>query len=304
MRFSTSTIGGLCALFLLESRALALPSLSRRLLPTPSNPDFPDPNDDSFYDIPNDVGSHSAGEILDSREVPTTINDSYYDKSYQILYRTQNTAKEADATVATLWTPKKASSPAKLFSWQVFEDSTQLDCNPSWAFIQNSSSQNTITTSVDAPVYIQWALEQGYYVVAPDHLGSSSAFIGGFQEGYAILDGIRAAISFNKLEKNVPTALAGYSGGGHATAWAANLHGSYAPELNIVGAVHGGTPVDTRGERTYRESFSSEFFIRNLQLSQRWTFLWFRRRRPCRTFTCVRGAERLYSIYCDRSRKS
>lgn len=219
---------------------------SKRLFGSP-NADFPDPNEDSFYQAPGNVGSSGRGAVLNSREVPTNIDAKYYDKSYQVLYRTQNTAKEADATVATIWTPKTPSKPAKLFSWQVFEDATQLDCNPSWAFINKTGSKNTITTTIDAPSYIQWALQRGYHVVAPDHLGSDSTFIGGYQEGYAILDGIRAAISFTKLDKKTPTALAGYSGGGHATAWAVNLHSSYAPELNIIGAAHGGTPVDPRG---------------------------------------------------------
>lgn len=223
----------------------------KRLLGNSGNPDFPDPNVDPFYKVPSSVASYQNGDVISSREVPTTINQSYYDKSYQILYKTQNSQNEGDATVATVWTPKKPKSESTVFSWQVFEDSTQLNCNPSWAFINKSKSTNTITTSVDAPFYIQWALEQGYYVIAPDHLGSNSAFIAGFQEGYAVLDGIRATIKFNKLSQSSKVAIAGYSGGAHATAWAANLAGKYAPELNIVGAVHGGTPVDTRGIYNY-----------------------------------------------------
>jgi hypothetical protein len=31
------------------------------------------------------------------------------------------------------------------------------------------------------------------------------------------------------------------------TVWAESLAASYAPELNIIGSAHGGTPVDTRG---------------------------------------------------------
>lgn len=219
----------------------------KRLLGSSGNPDFPDPNVDPFYKVPSTVSSHQPGDVLASREVPTTINNSHYDKSYQILYRTQNSEDKADATVATIWTPKNPRADGTVFSWQVFEDATQLNCNPSWAFINKSKSANTITTSVDAPFYIQWALDQGYYVVAPDHLGSNSAFIAGFQEGYAVLDGVRATIKFNKLSQDSKVALAGYSGGAHSTAWAANLAEKYAPELNIVGAVHGGTPVDTRG---------------------------------------------------------
>ena len=36
----------------------------------------------------------------------------------------------------------------------------------------------------------------------------------------------------------------GYSGGGLATAWAAQLQPDYAPELRVVGASAGGVPVD------------------------------------------------------------
>jgi len=34
--------------------------------------------------------------------------------------------------------------------------------------------------------------------------------------------------------------LLGYSGGASATVWATNMHESYAPELNVIGAAHGG----------------------------------------------------------------
>ena len=57
-------------------------------------------------------------------------------------------------------------------------------------------------------------------------------------------------------EESQRTALAGmiglwgYSGGGLASAWAAEMSGSYAPELNIVGAVLG-SPVGDLGH-TFR----------------------------------------------------
>jgi secretory lipase len=38
--------------------------------------------------------------------------------------------------------------------------------------------------------------------------------------------------------------LTGYSGGAHATGWAAELAHRYAPKLNIVGAAEGGTPAN------------------------------------------------------------
>ena len=52
------------------------------------------------------------------------------------------------------------------------------------------------------------------------------------------------------LSPDAPIGLWGYSGGGLASAWAAEMSGSYAPELNIVGAVLG-SPVGDLGH-TFR----------------------------------------------------
>lgn len=43
---------------------------------------------------------------------------------------------------------------------------------------------------------------------------------------------------------NSKVLLTGYSQGGHSTLWAAQLKAAYAPELNVVGAVAGASPVD------------------------------------------------------------
>lgn len=63
--------------------------------------------------------------------------------------------------------------------------------------------------------------------------------------GQITLDGIRAVQRVPELQvQNSKVGLGGYSGGGMATAWAAALAPSYAPELNIVGAAEGGTPMN------------------------------------------------------------
>jgi len=61
-----------------------------------------------------------------------------------------------------------------------------------------------------------------------------------------VLDGIRAALAFEPagFDAATPIGLWGYSGGAQATVWAAEQHSSYAPELNIVAAAAGATPVD------------------------------------------------------------
>lgn len=63
-----------------------------------------------------------------------------------------------------------------------------------------------------------------------------------------MLDALRAALGTERLElsPDAPAGLWGYSGGGLATGWAAEVCGDYAPDLNIVGAVLG-SPVGDLG---------------------------------------------------------
>jgi acetyl esterase/lipase len=64
--------------------------------------------------------------------------------------------------------------------------------------------------------------------------------------GRAVLDGARAALHLPELGLNpaTSTAIWGYSEGGLASTWAAELAASYAPELHLVGTAAGGIPVN------------------------------------------------------------
>jgi hypothetical protein len=60
------------------------------------------------------------------------------------------------------------------------------------------------------------------------------------------LDSVRATKAFATLglASNVKVGMWGYSGGAIAQGWAAALQPSYAPDLNVVGIAHGGTPAN------------------------------------------------------------
>ncbi|TKY86953.1 hypothetical protein EX895_003630 [Sporisorium graminicola] len=236
MRFFLQTLAAVAAA---ATTVLAVPMETREV-------QFPDPNDDPFYRTPDNIGTYTNGQIIQSRAVKTDIGFLNGAASYQLLYRTTNTSMEPEATVATVWIPAKPASPPKIFSFQVHEDSTQLDCAPSYNFLSGYGGPNEIPTSTDTPYYITWALLQGYYVVSPDHEGPNSAFVGGYQEGRATLDGVRALRNFENLPSDSAVGLYGYSGGAHASAWAASLAESYAPDINVVAAAYGGLPASLR----------------------------------------------------------
>ena len=90
------------------------------------------------------------------------------------------------------------------------------------------------------------ALAEGWAVSVPDHEGTHGLWGAPHEPGYRALDGLRAALGYRRvgLSPEAPIGLWGYSGGGLATAWTAEEHGTYAPELNIVGAVLGSPIAD------------------------------------------------------------
>lgn len=94
-------------------------------------------------------------------------------------------------------------------------------------------------------------LEDGYVVVVTDYEGyhenPKTTYITGRAMGAAVLDIVRAATRLPQV--NVPedpdkVMTQGFSQGGGASMWAATMHPTYAPELNLAAASAGGVPVN------------------------------------------------------------
>jgi pimeloyl-ACP methyl ester carboxylesterase len=92
------------------------------------------------------------------------------------------------------------------------------------------------------------ALRHGWAVVTADFTGPRHAFGAGLIAARITLDGIRAAFQLEpaELSADAPVAMWGYSGGGQATAWAAEQHPLYAPEIRLAAVAAGGVPTDNR----------------------------------------------------------
>jgi dienelactone hydrolase len=68
----------------------------------------------------------------------------------------------------------------------------------------------------------------------------------GRSQGPAVLDGLRAATRLSEVDipADAPMGVTGFSQGGGAAVWAAELQPSYAPELPLAGVAAGGVPAD------------------------------------------------------------
>lgn len=204
------------------------------------------PANDPFYKAPADLASLAPGDVIRSRTTRVQplpgLKLSY--KTYQVLYRTTDTQDAPVATVATIMLPLKAPKTGrKLVSYQTAYDGLAAKCQPSYTMQTGKDPQGSAEI-----LQMIAALSKGWTVVTADYEGPNNTWIAGKMAGQGVLDGIRAAEGFAPagLDQGAATkvGLLGYSGGGHATAWANELAGTYAPELQIVGASQGGVPAD------------------------------------------------------------
>jgi alpha-beta hydrolase superfamily lysophospholipase len=162
-----------------------------------------------------------------------------------------------DATVTTVIVPADVTpeQPCPLLSYQCAIDAVTSRCFPSYALRRRAVAVGALAQL--ELLLITAALAEGWAVSIPDHEGRDGMWGAPYEPGYCTLDGIRAALGAERLGLSpsapggsTPVALWGYSGGGLATAWAAELCADYAPELDIVGAVLG-SPVGDLGH-TFR----------------------------------------------------
>lgn len=231
---------------------------------------IPVPDQDSFYTPPADYIYQPNGTVLASRRInaeylaPLLSTDvinrigalsadlvpsldalkSLKIGAYQVLYKSTDGHNNPVADAATILVPQWAwggTGQRPLVSFQSGEDSVDTRCSPSYTLRTGLLGAGTLSVSNFDTAQSLVALLRGYAVVYPDHEGPHSEFIAGKQSGQATLDGVRAALSYAPagLGPRTPVGLWGYSGGGGATAWAAALKSSYAPELNVVGAAIG-----------------------------------------------------------------
>ncbi|RVW06498.1 lipase family protein [Rhodococcus spongiicola] len=201
-------------------------------------------SDDAFYSAPDGFESTAPGTILRERPVELASYSElpFNVRSWQLLYRTTDLAGRPMATVTTVILPEGAAPPAgrPLLSYQVAQDSIDPECAPSIAMRAGSGPEGFVTQG--EMTFISYALQQGWAVSVPDHAGPAARIGAPREPGYAALDGVRAAVQFDPLGLTgvqTPVGLWGYSGGGLATGWAAEVQPSYAPELNIRGIAMG-----------------------------------------------------------------
>ncbi|OBI52036.1 lipase [Mycobacterium kyorinense] len=219
------------------------------------------PSKDPFYQPPPGFEHAVPGTVLRSRDVelaflgliPQPITAT------QLLYRTTDRNGDPQTTVTTVLVPAdvKPGQVCPLLSYQCAIDSVSSRCFPSYALRRHAHAVGSFAQLEF--LLVNAALAEGWAVSVPDHEGPHGWWGAPYEPGYCVLDGVRAALSSERLglSPSAPVGLWGYSGGGLATAWATEVCADYAPELDVAGAVLG-SPVGDLGS-TFRKLNGSLF---------------------------------------------
>lgn len=219
------TLGGMALGVLLATTATAAPL-------------YPIPDPDPFYAAPADLAAHRPGDVLDVRALPplplfpgATVR--------QVEFRSTNSRGTPIAATTTILTPLGSRPDAPLLSYQHFINSLGTHCA-----VSRRLYDGDLNLGITTPI-LNVALQRGWSIALPDHLGPQFALGAARLGGQITLDGIRAAKRLPELGlANSPVGMVGYSGGGIATSWAAALQPTYAPELRLAGAAIGGVPMN------------------------------------------------------------
>jgi hypothetical protein len=199
----------------------------------------PRPTTDAFYLPPDGFGDGTAGEVLKAEPVDTYLVPGVRmrARAWRILYRSTSALGEPRAVSGTVLLPARRSrGPLPLIGYAIGTHGIGDAAAPS----------RLLTRGLDWEAgLIAMVLARGWAVAVTDYEGLGTpgdhVYMVGRALGPNVLDSMRAArlLHPNELPADGPAAIIGYSEGGFAAAWAAQLQPAYAPELKLAGVAAG-----------------------------------------------------------------
>ncbi|MFC7310022.1 lipase family protein [Streptomyces monticola] len=165
-------------------------------------------------------------------------------KAWKVNYRSTSATGQPNVVSGTVIVPQDGKKgPRPLITYAVGTVGLGDSCAPSAGFPKGTTLEANL---------IQQLTWRGWAVAVTDYEGLGTpgehTYTAGKSAGHAMLDAARAAqripaAAESGITKDSPVGIVGYSQGGQASSWAAELHDSYAPELKVKGTATGGVPA-------------------------------------------------------------
>lgn len=201
---------------------------------------------DPFYSPPAAVPA-TPGTVMRTQPTQHLFNilgPDFPGHATRMLYTTLTEADEPVAASGTVIEPTRPWSGKGPTPTVVIAPGTrgQADsCAPSQGPLMTGNvdlPEQTVAFNYDL-LSVYWATATGMRVIVPDYIGLGTpgihTYVNTWESARAVLDGARAGLAVGFY---------GYSQGGGAAAGAAELHATYAPELNLRGTFAGAPPAD------------------------------------------------------------
>ena len=235
--------------------ALAWAASSAMAAPVPGAPG------NAFYDVPASLaGVH--GDLVTYRPAEARLgDDAPAFHAWNVMYQSTDASKKAQPVTGTVFTPATAwtgEGPRPVIIYAVGTHGMGKSCSPSKQFAAGADYEGA---------NIALALKAGYSVLVSDYVGYTNTgtvrYMAGPSQARNILDVFKAATQLpgSGIASNAKVAVWGYSQGGQTAAWAAELHPTYTPEMNLVGVAHGGTPADLASTAGYLNGRNGSAFL-------------------------------------------
>jgi hypothetical protein len=216
---------------------------------------------DEFYDPPQPLPPGAPGDLIrcapmDAYVVPGV---RLRVRAWRVLYHSTSATGEPTAVSGSVLVPRSSvRGPRPLVGYAVGTHGIGDSAAPSRLL--------GLGTEWEAGL-IAMALARGWAIAITDYQGLGTpgdhTFMVGQALGHNVLDMMRAARSLApaELPTEGPAAIIGYSEGGAAAAWAAQLQPSYAPDLPLVGVAAGAAAADIETAGPSLEGGRFSFFI-------------------------------------------
>jgi pimeloyl-ACP methyl ester carboxylesterase len=187
------------------------------------------------------VAAAAPGDVLSARAV--SAPGFFYANVWTITYQSTSATGAPITVSGTVIVPKGANANTPVVGYAPGTHGLGDQCAPSRHLEAGDETEGLL---------IHQYATRGFAVALTDYEGIGTpgehTYMAGRAEGNATLDAVRAALRLpgTGLSANTRVAIVGYSQGGHAAGWAAQLAPTYAPQLNIAAYAVGAPPADLK----------------------------------------------------------
>ena len=207
-----------------------------------------DASDSAIYAPPASIAA-GPGTLLGCRSVTLTeVPGNISMRAWKVQYVSSDVQGQKIAVSGTVAVPTAAWAGRGSRPVIAFTPGT-LGLGPQCAFSKQLAGEFQDEYEGDQ---VAAMLKAGWAVAATDGVGyltgRTHTYVVGANAGHALLDIARTAFAVpgGGLSSAAKVGLWGYSEGGAASLWAAQLASTYAPELQVAGDASGGVPGDLK----------------------------------------------------------